>query len=51
MFWRKQKRKAKETTILGHYKSTDLEITRVRTSKPIKTAKSGIKIENLPKKR
>ena len=55
MFWKfwskKQKKEQSGPTILETKTVGNLEITRVRTSKPILPAKPGIRIEGVTPKR
>jgi hypothetical protein len=44
VFWKKKDKTPKN---IERYTKGDIEITRVRTSKPILPAKPGIKIDNL----
>ena len=46
MFWKKREIKIEVPEIIEKYTIGDMEITRVKTSKPIKAAKPGIRIEN-----
>lgn len=50
MFWKKRiKDRCSETgpEIIAHYQSDSIEITKFRANKPIKPAKSNIKIKNV----
>lgn len=46
MFFRKKKTIKNTPVIIEQYMYKNLEITKVRTTKPIKSAKSGIRIDN-----
>jgi hypothetical protein len=51
MSWKKLSGQKDGPEILEHYTIGNLEITRVQTSKPIKPAKAGIRIDNLKNKK